>query len=602
MRVRRLLWLVIVFALVVAACGDDDADTTEGTTAATTATTAAAESLTKTDGVLTVGSDIPFPPFEDFDDAGNVIGFDAAVIEEMADRLGLTVEWVDSDWETIFTQLATGRYDVVASAVTITPERAQQVNFTNVYYNSQQALTVNTDLTPGLRSTASLGEGHTVAVQVATTGAIWAAENLGPKGVDIREFPGAPDTYNALEAGQVDGVIFDEPSAVEESANRAGLEVVEVIATNELYGFGVDPAREALLDQLNAALDAMVADGTYQTIYDEWFVAPAGSVLYEVAVSTLGTADDPIQVVFLPSASAEEIVAGGELLSDTLNASTGLFFDVAVPTSYAATIEAMCAAPDSTIGFISSAAFVYGDALCGMEMPLKSDRFGDVVYWTAFLVARDSDIETLADLDGKTWGVPDVASTSGYMVPLGMLKALGVTPSEITEFGGSHTATARGIYTGDVDFSTVYYNGYTDADGVTVWDRTAANADIPDEFVADCGLDADGQVVCSGLFPQDARRAIRAEAPDVIQKVRVLTLSDAAGIPNDGLAFPDAFPDDLQTIIFDALFAFQAADLEGFKTAFDPYSWDGIVTATDAEYDGIRAKVAESGVDLEDLN
>ena len=321
----------------------------------------------------------------------------------------------------------------------------------------------------------------------------------------------------------------------------------------------------------------------------------------EEEVSTLGTEDDPIQVVFLPSAAADELIAGGELLADTLNASTGLFFEVAVPTSYAATIEGMCAAPDSTIGFISSAAYVFGDALCGMEMPLKSDRFGDVVYWTAFAVARDSDIETLADLEGKTWGVPDVGSTSGYMVPLGQLGTAGITVGEITEFGGSHTATARGIYTGDVDFATFYYNGFTNADGETVWDRTTVNADIPDEFVDECALNADGEIQCGEYFPVDARRAIREEAPDVIQKVRILTLSAEAGIPNDGLAFPNAFPDDLQTIIFDALFAFQAADLEGFQTAFDPYSWDGIVEAIDADYDAIRTMVADSGVNLEEL-
>ena len=86
MRARRVLGLVFVLALVVSACGDDDATTT----------TAAAD-LTKTPGVLTVGSDIPYPPFEDFDSDGNEIGFDVELIEEIASRLDLTVEWVDTD-------------------------------------------------------------------------------------------------------------------------------------------------------------------------------------------------------------------------------------------------------------------------------------------------------------------------------------------------------------------------------------------------------------------------------------------------------------------------------------------------------------------------
>lgn len=277
MRARSILWLALVLALVAVACGDDG-ESSDTTTAETTTTAATTEGLTQTEGVLTVGSDIPYPPFEDFDGAGNVIGFDADLVEEMASRLGLTVEWIDTDFDTIFTQLATGTFDVVASATTITPERAQQVNFTMPYYKAQQALAVNTVETPDLTSVADLGEGNSVAVQTGTTGADWATENLAPLGVEVFEFPSAPDTYNALEAGQVDGVINDEPSAVAEVANRAGLAVVDVIDTNENYGFGVDPELADLLSELNRVFQDMIDDGTYQAIYDAWFDAPAGSV------------------------------------------------------------------------------------------------------------------------------------------------------------------------------------------------------------------------------------------------------------------------------------------------------------------------------------
>ena len=599
MRARRLLWLVIVFALVVAACGDDDADTTEGTTGATTATTVAAESLTQTDGVLTVGSDIPFPPFEDFDDAGNVIGFDAELINEIASRLGLTAEWVDTDFDTIFTQLATGQFDVVASATTITPERAQQVNFTTPYYNAQQALTVNTDITPGLRSTASLGAGHSVAVQTGTTGADWAAENLGPQGVDVREFPEAPDTYNALEAGQVDGVIFDEPSAVEESANRAGLEVVEVIATNELYGFGVDPAREELLSQINAALSAMVDDGTYQAIYDASFDAPAGSVNFTAPpAAAVGSAEFPIQVLYVPSVSAEEIVAGGELLAEALATATGLNFEVAVPTSYAATVEAMCAAPENVIGFIPAQAYVLASNLCGVEVALKSLRFGYTEYWTQFIVQRDSDIESFEDLDGKTWAYPDGGSTSGFLVPTGMFTASGVTPGESFEAGG-HSATARAIYNGEAEFGTTFFSPIVDLDGNDLWDGTLADADIPADLIDSCGLEEGGDLYCTDNRPRDARRNIREEAPDVIQKVKIIALSDP--IPNDTMSFSPDFPEDVATAIVDAIKAFAADDPDGFATAFDAYSWSGVSDTSDAEFDSIRALLTAVGFDLEDL-
>ncbi|NQV07072.1 extracellular solute-binding protein [bacterium] len=293
MRVRKWLLVLAVFSLVVAACGDDD-DAVDTTTAPTTTvaptTTEAGGLQTIKAGVLTVGSDVPFPPFEDFDASGNVIGFDADLVNELASRLGLEVEWIDTDFDTIFTQLATGRFDLVASATTITPERALQVNFTDPYYKAQQALTINTDATPNIGSYMDLGEGDSVAAQTGTTGLDWAIENLAPNGVEVREFPAAPDTYNALEGGLVTGVIFDEPSAVEEAANRPGLVVIQAIDTNEDYGFGVDPNNAELLTALNGAFADMLADGTYQSIYDAAFTAPAGSVLYvapEITTTTV---------------------------------------------------------------------------------------------------------------------------------------------------------------------------------------------------------------------------------------------------------------------------------------------------------------------------
>jgi len=603
MRSRKWLGLVLALALVAAACGDDDDATTTTAPDATTATSAATTTeapagLTQTEGVLKVGSDIPFPPFEDFD-GDNVVGFDADLVNEMADRLGLTVEWVDTDFDTIFTQLATGQFDLVASATTITPERAQQVNFTDPYYNAQQALTVNTDLTPGIRSTDDLGDGNSVAVQTGTTGADWASENLAPNGVDVVEFPGAPDTYNALEAGQVDGVIFDEPSAVEESANRAGLEVVEVISTNELYGFGVDPERTDLLAALNGAFAAMVGDGTYQGIYDGWFEAPAGSVLYEPpAPAALGTPDNPIQVLYVPSVSAEEIIAGGELLATALNTATGLTFEVAVPTSYGATVEAMCAAPDSTIGFIPAQAYVIANNLCGVEVALKSLRFGYTEYWTQFIVPRDSDILTFEDLAGRTWAYPEATSTSGFLVPSGMFSATGIEPGESFEAGG-HSATARAIYNGEADFGTTFFSPPIDGEGNVMWDGTAANADVPDGTWETCALDADGQIDCSGTFPRDARRNIREEAPDVVQQVRIVTLSD--GIPNDTMSFSPDFPEAMRDEIIQAMKDFAANDPDGFSTAFDAYSWSGVDDSNDAEFDSIRVLLTSLGFDLEDL-
>src|SRR5919106_947994 len=261
-------------ALIAAGCGGED----EEPSPPAAGTEQAPEFQTIEAGVLTVGSDIPFPPFE-FREGGQLTGFDVEMVEEIASRLELRTDWRDTAFDTIFTQLAAGRYDLVASATTITPEREEQVNFTDPYYRAQQSLTVNAEQTPDIQSVDDLGEGDSVAVQTGTTGEAWARDNLAPEGVEVRSFPEAPDTYTALEAGDVTGVIFDEPASIAEAEKRPSLELVEVIDTDEDYGFAVDPQNEELLNAVNEALQAMIDDGTYQQIYDKYFPdAPAGSV------------------------------------------------------------------------------------------------------------------------------------------------------------------------------------------------------------------------------------------------------------------------------------------------------------------------------------
>jgi ABC-type amino acid transport substrate-binding protein len=228
--------------------------------------TAAPEITTIEEGILTVGTDLPYPPFEYRDEGGELTGFDVEIMDEIASRIGLETEYVDSPFDTIFTDLANGQFDVVISGATITPEREQEVNFSEPYFNSLQALVAGDD--SGIASFDDLGEGDSVSVQTGTTGEIWAEENLQPNGVEIRAFPEYPPVYNALEAGQVDAVVYDESSAIPETFNRPGLEVVDTVDTGEAYGIAVDPNNEDLLDAVNEALQAMIDDGTYDQIFD----------------------------------------------------------------------------------------------------------------------------------------------------------------------------------------------------------------------------------------------------------------------------------------------------------------------------------------------
>jgi polar amino acid transport system substrate-binding protein len=273
---RRWLTIGVLASAVVllAAACREEAPTGGGGGGGGGGATPEPQVTTLEEGILTVGTDMPYAPFESRE-GGEVVGFDADIINEIASRIGLETEWVDSPFDTIFTDLAAGQFDVVISGATITPEREEQVNFSIPYFSSLQALTVQED--SGIAAFEDVGQGMVVAVQSGTTGELWAEENLQPQGAEIRAFPDYPPLYNALEAGQVDAVVFDESSAVPEVDSRQGIALVDTVDTDEAYGIAVDPNNADLLDAVNEALQGMIDDGTYDQIYDGFPECPEGA-------------------------------------------------------------------------------------------------------------------------------------------------------------------------------------------------------------------------------------------------------------------------------------------------------------------------------------
>jgi len=287
-RLRIVLAGVIALAVVVfAACASNSNDSgSSGATGASTGASGATSSsgtsgasgasgqipsfTTLKQGVLQVGSCLDYPPFETVKN-GKEQGFDVDMTDEIARRLGLQVEWVRADFDTIFTAVAGGQFDMVAAASTITTKREQTVDFSDPYYNSRQALVVNTDNTPDITTTDDLKSGDIVAVQKGTTGADWVTENLVPKGIQEQTFTSATDALRALEGGGMTAVVADEPFVTEASKDLPSLSVVQAIDTNEKYGFAFSPDNTALRDAANIALHQMIADGTYEQILHKWF-------------------------------------------------------------------------------------------------------------------------------------------------------------------------------------------------------------------------------------------------------------------------------------------------------------------------------------------
>jgi len=268
---RRVIGVVAVLAavaLVAGACAKKAATST-GSPSATGSPTQPALTVIAA-GTLTVGSCLDYKPFEYYE-GGTLKGFDVEIMDAIAQKLGLTVTWKKANFDTIFTALAANQFDAVAAASTITAQRQQTVDFSNPYYNARQALTVNSQKTPTIKTTADLTSGMIVGVQKGTTGRDWAEANLAPKGIQIKTYTNAPDAFTDLEAGQIQGVINDEPSSQAEVASRPGLAVVEPIDTGEHYGFAVSKDNLQLLAAMNQALAAIIADGTWAKIFQKWF-------------------------------------------------------------------------------------------------------------------------------------------------------------------------------------------------------------------------------------------------------------------------------------------------------------------------------------------
>ncbi|MGH2712164.1 MAG: ABC transporter substrate-binding protein [Actinomycetota bacterium] len=265
-KTRLVLVLGAALSLLAAGCGEKadtggggGGDGTDGEQPAFT---------TISDGVLAVGSCLDYPPFESVE-GGEEVGFDVDLVEAIAERLGLTVEWVRADFDTIFTAVAGQQFDAVAAASTITEERLAVVDFSDPYYNSRQALTAVSG--SGITSTADLVDGTRVGVQRGTTGKAFAEENLEAQGAEIVSYPGGPDALRDLEAGNLDAVVVDEPATVEIIKDLPSLEIVEPIDTNETYGFAFSKDNPELTEAVNGALAEIIADGTYETIFATYF-------------------------------------------------------------------------------------------------------------------------------------------------------------------------------------------------------------------------------------------------------------------------------------------------------------------------------------------
>jgi len=222
-------------------------------------------------GVLRVGTDATYPPFEWVDTGtGQVEGFDVDLVREICRELKCAPEFVVVPFDGIIAGLVSQKYDMIASTFTITPERAKQVAFSNPYYDAGQALAVPVDDTTIARVNDL--KGHSVGVQLGTTGERRASQIPGVKVISFESIGAA---FIDMENGRLDAVINDRPTTELIIRQRHSAKVVGPTLTAEEYGLAVRLNDRELLDRINRALAQIKSDGRFQTIHDRWF-GPGG--------------------------------------------------------------------------------------------------------------------------------------------------------------------------------------------------------------------------------------------------------------------------------------------------------------------------------------
>ncbi|MCM2577603.1 ABC transporter substrate-binding protein [Streptomyces meridianus] len=221
-------------------------------------------------GQLTTCTHLPYPPFQ-FEKDGKVVGFDVAVIDLVAEDLGVEQQIVDKSFETIKTgaDLNARTCDVAAAGMTITDERRKNLAFSVPYFDATQALLARKGVKAG--SIEDLRKQKLkVGSQSSTTGEEYARSH----GIDSKSFESSDAELNGLRTGQVDVIIQDYPVVrnwLKDPANAEKFELSANLDTGEQYGFAVrKQGGEKLLKRIDAAIREAKKDGTYQKLYEKW--------------------------------------------------------------------------------------------------------------------------------------------------------------------------------------------------------------------------------------------------------------------------------------------------------------------------------------------
>ena len=301
----------------------------------------------------------------------------------------------------------------------------------------------------------------------------------------------------------------------------------------------------------------------------KYFLYLSPIIAFVIAISirqanegSLGSYSNPIRFYFTPSVDANTISFNAKVLTDYLHDKTGYYFTTAVPASYIAVVEAF-GTDKVDVAAINTFSYLMANAKYGAEARLRVVRAGQTSYCGQIITRTDSDIDSLSDLNGKSFAYVDPSSTSGYILPRALFENMGIKIGQ-TVFAMQHPNVVTMVYQRQVDAGACYYAPPDSKTGAIM----------------------------------DARARIVRQFPDVGSKVKIIGFTQY--IPNDPIVFRKNLGGSMKDAITHALLEFVETP-EGKKAWEDIYDVTGLVPTSDHDYDILRELLEKEHIDFEKL-
>ena len=256
MKMKKILALVLALLLVfaLASCGK--------------------KAATVEKGYLIMATNAEFPPYE-YIENNQVVGIDVEIAAAIAAKLGLELKVENMEFDSIISAVKGGKADIGVAGMTVTPERLEEVDFTTSYATGVQVVIVTED--SAITTVGDLfadGANHTIGVQLTTTGDLYATWDIEDEGLGtVDRYNKGADAVMALKSGKVDCVIIDNEPAKAFVAENSGLKILDTEYAVEDYAIAMNKNNKDLYEQVNAALNELIADGTVQAILNKYINA-----------------------------------------------------------------------------------------------------------------------------------------------------------------------------------------------------------------------------------------------------------------------------------------------------------------------------------------